>query len=322
MKVTLDLTKLREEGRITQAEYDKLSGLAAEGTGAVAFNILVGFGIVAVGGAALALVPTPMTAIVIGLVVGAIGGGLLAANARQWGLLAQICILAGAVMVAGGIIKFGEGSIASFALVTVLFAVAGIAARSGLLMVGAVLALSSCLGARTAYFHAAYFLGIQEPLLTIVVFSALALVTYLISKQLPAAYERLALIAARASLFMVNFGFWIGSLWGDRLVWLRQMTGEQVDTSFSFSRRATVVIPDWQFAVVWAIALIAVAVWAARANRPWVLNLAAVFGAIHFYTQWFEHLGANPISVLVAGLIALAIAFAIWTMNHRRAATA
>lgn len=322
MKVTLDLTKLREDGRITQAEYDKFSAFAAEGTGTTAFNILVGFGIVAVGGAALALVPTAMTAIVIGLLLGATGGGLLAANARQWGLLSQICILAGAVMVAGGIVKFGEGSIASFGLVTVLFAVAGVAARSGLLMVGAVLALSSCVGARTAYFHASYFLGIQEPALTIVLFSLLALVTYLLSKRLPADYERLALITARASLFLVNFGFWIGSLWGDRLLWLRQAMGEQTDVKLNFSRRVTAVIPDWQFAVVWAIGLIAVAVWAARANRPWVLNLAAVFGAIHFYTQWFEHLGANPFSVLVAGLIALAIAFGFWTFNHRRQAVA
>jgi hypothetical protein len=86
--------------------------------------------------------------------------------------------------------------------------------------------------------------------------------------------------------------------------------------------RALVVIPDWQFAVAWAIALIVVAIWAARANRSWVLNVAAVFGAIHFYTQWFEHLGANPLSVLIAGLIALAIAFGLWTFNHRRKAAA
>ncbi len=149
MKVTLDLTKLREDGRITQAEYDKFAGFAVESTGTVAFNILVAFGIIAVGGAALARAPTPLTAIVIGLLIGGIGGGLLAASAKAWGLLAQICILAGAVMIGGGIVMFEQGSIAAFALVTVLFAVAGIAARSGMLMVGAVLALSSCLGART-----------------------------------------------------------------------------------------------------------------------------------------------------------------------------
>ena len=46
---------------------------------------------------------------------------------------------------------------------------------------------------------------------------------YLISKRLKADYERLAITAARTSIFLVNFGFWIGSLWGDRLMLWRRM---------------------------------------------------------------------------------------------------
>ena len=34
---------------------------------------------------------------------------------------------------------------------------------------------------------------------------------------------RLALVAARTSVFMVNFGFWIGSLWGDDLLLVRSL---------------------------------------------------------------------------------------------------
>jgi hypothetical protein len=63
------------------------------------------------------------------------------------------------------------------------------------------------------------------------------------------------------------------------------------------------------------VALVAVGVWAARANRRWVVNLAAVFGAIHFYTQWFERLGAEPVAILVAGVTALGFALALWRMN-------
>jgi len=47
-----------------------------------------------------------------------------------------------------------------------------------------------------------------------------------------------------------------------------------------------------------------------------VLNLAAVFGAIHFYTQWFEKLGATPFTVLVAGVTTLALAVGIWKYNQ------
>ena len=109
-------------------------------------------------------------------------------------------------------------------IVTAALAGAAIVARSSLLMVAAVLALGACLGARTGYWHATYMLAVYEPLITIVLFGLLALGTYYLSKSLPADYERLALIAARTSVFMVNFGFWVGSLWGDDLLLIRSLS--------------------------------------------------------------------------------------------------
>ena len=53
----------------------------------------------------------------------------------------------------------------------------------------------------------------------------------------------------------------------------------------------------------------------AKNNRRWVVNVAAVFGAIHFYTQWFELLGANPLSVLSCGLVTLGLAMGLWKLN-------
>ena len=111
----------------------------------------------------------------------------------------------------------------------------------------------------------------------------MALATYWVSHRLPADYERLAIMASRTSVLMVNFGFWIGSLWGDRLLLLR---GLKRGKPMSSCR-------TWLFSIGWAAALIAVGVWGVKANRRWVVNIAAVFGAIHFYTQWFERLGAN-----------------------------
>ena len=55
MKVVLDIDKLLAEGRITDAEYTRLKEFAAEDTGSLAFNILIGFGVVATAGGALAL---------------------------------------------------------------------------------------------------------------------------------------------------------------------------------------------------------------------------------------------------------------------------
>ena len=82
------------------------------------------------------------------------------------------------------------------------------------------------------------------------------------------------------------------------------------------------VLPDWLFSIGWAIALIAVSIWAWKANRRWVINIAAVFGGIHFYTQWFEHLGADPITVLISGLLALGFALGLRAMNAKLAGKA
>jgi len=208
------------------------------------------------------------------------------------------------------VIAWGEGSLASMLIVTVVLA---LAARSSLLIALAVLAASACLGARTGYSHATYSLAIFEPTLTIVLFSALAFVAYILSHRLSADYERLALMASRISVVLVNFGFWIGSLWGDPLMLLRGMSSRN---AYDYFINDT-VIPDWVFSIAWALVLVAAGAWAAKTDRRWLVNVAAAFGAIHFYTQWFERLGATPASVLLGGLVMLGIAFALWSFNRR-----
>lgn len=299
MKVTLDLDQLLSEEKITQIEYEKLRELAAKSTGSLAFNILIGFGVIAVSGAALALVPAPTTAIAIGLLILIAGLALLRSGSEQWKVLSNICILVGALMTGGGIVTEFKGSLLSILSVTAIFSVAAIFARSTLLAVLATLMLSASIGAKSGYFHASYFLVIQEPTITVILFSLLAIGLYQLSKKLSVEYEKIALASARAGGFLVNFGFWVGSLWGER----------------SDSRE--VLISDSVFAVLWALALLATAIWSWKQNRRWVLNTVVTFGGIHFYTQWFEHLGASPGTVLVAGLLALAFAVGLRSVNSK-----
>ncbi len=56
-------------------------------------------------------------------------------------------------------------------------------------------------------------------------------------------------------------------------------------------------------------------------NRRGAVNMAATFAGIHFYTQWFERLKASPEAVMIAGVIAVAIAFALWRYNQGRLAS-
>lgn len=314
MKITLDISKLVEDGKLTPAEAERLKALASHETGSLAINVLIGFGVVAIAAGAVALMPTPLTALGLGIALFVIGSAIVLNRIAQWDLFGQICLVIGALMFGGGVVVYGHGSLASSLIVTVAFALAAIAARSSLLTALAVLAAAACLGARTGYEHAMYSLAIFEPTLTIALFSALALAAYQAAKQLPADYERIALMASRVSIVLVNFGFWIGSLWGDPLVLLRGLSGAGVGAL------ARPVVPDWVFSLGWAAALIAAGLWAARANRRWLVNVAAAFGAIHFYTQWFERLGATPASVLLAGLLMLAVALALWSFNRRPAA--
>jgi len=305
MKIVIDVDKLLAEGRITGEECARLNALAVQETGSLAFNILIGFGVIATAGGALALLPSGPTAILLGFLLSAAGMLLCASYAKEWGLLGSMLLLVGSITGAGGILFVTEGGFFGFLIVTVLCLVGSVLSKSSLLAALAVLSLSSTVGALTAYGHATYMLTIRQPTVKVCLFSLLASGAYHLSKVLSLDYQRLAIIVARTSLFVVNLGFWIGSLWGDSLWLQRDM----------WDFRSGTIIPAWVFVIGWAAGLVATGVWAARANKRWVVNLLTVFGAIHVYTQYFERLGASPGSILVAGLAALGIAFAIVRYN-------
>ncbi len=323
MRVTLDLSKLLEQGKITAADAERLKALALQDTGNLGLNILTGFGVIAVAAGAVALLLTafqftPLSAATIGAATFGLGLLLLWPQGELWRLLSQTLLVLGGLTGAAGFFILDQGSPRAALAVTAIFAMTALVARSSLMAVLSVLALGASLGARTGYMHAVYSLSIQEPTVTIVLFSGLALVLYLISLRVAADYERIAIAAARTCLILVNFGFWIGSLWGDRLRLWRYLTQNDVMGGPNFTARGA-IIPDYAFSIGWALALIAVGIWGVRSGRRWVVNVAAVFGGIHFYTQWFERLGANAMSVLVGGVILIAVAFALRAFNRKAA---
>jgi iron complex transport system permease protein len=304
MKVVLDIDRLLAEGRITQAEYTRIRSLGDHPTGSLGLNILIGFGVIATAVGALALLQSAAASVQIGIVLAAAGIYAKTRHQQGWGVLGAMLLLVGALMAAGGIVVLVEG-VAGFIIITALFAMVSILAQSHLMAVLSALALSAAIGAATAYEHASYFLIIRQPLLTIVIFGLLSWGTYGLSKRLPLAYKGIAVSFSRTSLFLVNLGFWVGSLWGDSL-W-------QIEDTWALDSGQ--VIPADVFVVGWTTGLVATGIWAARHNKRWVVNLLTVFGAIHFYTQYFERLGATPATIFLGGLAALGIAFAIARYN-------
>lgn len=322
MKVTLDLSRLLRDGAITRAEHDRLLQLGHVQTGRLFINILIGFGVTGVSVGAVSVVPSALTGIVIGAVLMVAGVCTVLTARERWGVLGNICILVAALMLGPGIILISQGMRTvedadgmtsaivalplAFLFVALLFAGSAILSRSGLLAALTVLMLAAASGSSSFYGHASYTLSITQPFVTVVLFSVLGFAAYRLSRVLNGDWEYLAITVARTSVFLVNLGFWIGSLWGDDLPWITVLT--------------PVTVPPEAFSIVWAVALLGIVIWAGRVNRRWVLNLAAVFGGIHFYTQWFDHFGAGAVGVLGGGLLMLVFAVVLWMVNQRVAA--
>ena len=264
------------------------------------------------------------TALVLGVALVASGLALKQYRQEQWGLLGTANLMVGALTVSGGLLILWEGSVGAFTLVTLILLILGVLAKSGLLIGISPLALASVLGSSTGYWHASYMLIVREATITIAIFALLAWGTLFLSKRLPAAYERLALIYSRMSLILVNFGFWVGSLWGDYPgeSWIHSQIYENPGTFWdSYQqleawRESALFISDAVFAGLWALGLIAVGAWGVKRNRRFVVNTAAVFGSILLYTQWFERLGATPVTVIFGGVVAVGMALGLRKYNR------
>jgi hypothetical protein len=313
IKIVLNITRLVEEGKLTAQEAERLQALARRDTGSLAINVLMSFGAVAVAAGIITLEPAFLTGAALGVALVAIGLGIAA---EQWGLLGTATTIIGALLLAGGVVGFVEADFAGLAFSALLFLALAVAIRSNFLIALVPLALAGALGSSTGYQHAVYMLTVNEPSITIAFFALLAGAAYLVSQHVGQAYQQLAIIFSRVSLILVNFGFWIGSLWGDYPgeTWA-QSEGYRLWSDREAWRAAHLHIPETAFIVGWAIVIIAVGVWAARTNRRWVVTTAAVFGAIEFYTQWFERLGAEPWAIIVAGLTIVGFAIVLWRYN-------
>lgn len=298
MKIVIDLDRALAEGRLTPDEAGRLRAIAATQTSFLAANLVTGFGIVAVAGGLVALFASVVAVGAVGLTLAAAGAGVALGAGERWRLLSQILLVVGSLMLGGGLVAHWEGSRESFLVCLALFAGAGLLARNTLLVVLAVLSLAALLGARAGHWHATYALGLKAPGLTILAFTGLGAGLYALSRRLPADWGGLAIAASRTCVLLVNLGFWIGSLWGDRSLGID--------------------LPPLAMAVGWALAIAGGMAWAWRAERRWLVVTAAVFGGIHFFTQWFALIGASPVSVVLGGLLVVAAGYALRSLMTTR----
>jgi hypothetical protein len=221
--------------------------------------VLISFGAVAVAAGIIALEPAFATGAALGVALVAIGLAISFFAAEQWGLLGTATTIIGALLLAGGVIGFAEADFAGLVFSALLFLALAVAIRSNFLMALVPLALAGALGSSTGYQHAVYMLTVNEPSITIVFFALLAGAAYLISQHVGQVYQQLAITFARVSLILVNFGFWIGSLWGDYPgeTWA-QGQDYRLWSNKEAWRAAHLHVPETAFIVGWAILIMAV----------------------------------------------------------------
>jgi iron complex transport system permease protein len=304
VNILIDVDQLQAEGVLTPELATRLRAAAKRQTGATALNALLAFGTFAVAIGACILAQSAVLAAALGLTL-IIGGAAM--RGAAWDKLAGVGMVTGALMFSGSMaILIDRPKEGSLLVALVLFG-AGLAARSRLLAALTPLALAGAIGGSAGYWHACYEIAVREPTLTITLFSALGAAALALSKRLPNDFASLALVFARMCVVLVNFGFWIGSLWGDTPGQLWRDTNDWEHPSI-----APIV-----FVIAWAILLFIGGGWGARSGRRFLVNAAVVFGGIHFYTQLFERLGPDPLALVVAGVATIALGLALWSYNRK-----
>jgi len=311
MKILIDVDALEREGVLTPELAQTLRSSANRDTGSAAINMILAFGAAAVAAGLLVLFPSSGAATLFGLVFLAAGYLVATLHAKDWGQLGRIWMVVGVLTLAGsvpyGMDKPLLGSLAATAILTC----GALITPSRFLMALAPLALAAAIGGSTGYWHACYEIAIREPTLTIVLFTAIGVSAWVVARSGPPRFSDLAITLARMCVVLVNFGFWIGSLWGD--------TPGHMLTNPQSEWFVDPKIPAVAFAILWAVGLAAAAYWGARNGRRFLVNAVATFGGIHFYTQWFERLGVDPLTVIGAGLLAIAIGVGFWRLNRQKA---
>ncbi|MDC3080861.1 hypothetical protein OA385_00820 [Paracoccaceae bacterium] len=303
MKIVLNIKELLEEGKINQAEYDKLLSLSKNQTGSLALNLLIGFGIIMVCLGVITLTQSASATLILGLLTFLIGLFIQFKGTREWSVLSGCCSISGVLIFTAGInlwvLWAYESDFFSLAtsldfiyaqiLTTVILMVASAFLMSNILTTLSILSTAQIIGAGTSYFTGSYTIWVSSPVVTIILFSALAFLLYYLSRSISSRYENILITGSRTSVLVANFGFWVGSLFG----------GGEIDVSSEL------------ISIIWVLALIGFAVWGWRANRRWVVTVTSIFGTIHFYTQWFTILEMQPASVVIGGVIAIGIGIGI-----------
>lgn len=191
----------------------------------------------------------------------------------------------------------------------------------------AIVPFAQMLDTSTFYEHALYAFYSPEPTLSILQMTVLLLAALWAVSRLNERSARHLRAVALMGFIVANLCALVGSLWGDSVGltlfgphydWSAPDANyeayEQAQAAFIAS---SVTISAEVYSVLWAVALAALAFWAAGTHRRALFNTSLTFGAIHAYTQLFESFGAEPLAFAIGGFAAIPLAWGMWKLNQR-----
>ncbi|MBY6005930.1 hypothetical protein KUV62_18565 [Salipiger bermudensis] len=296
---------------------------------------LIGAGMLLGGGAVELLDKHPETAGGPMAVVGAVIAALAALALRRAGEAARFAtaaiLLMGLALHLGGLAYLmGRNEVSGLPITLYYLYTAALLAWGGwridlrLVTALAIVPFAQMLDTSTFYFHAAYVFYSPEPTLSILQMGLLIAGCLWLAGRAPERLARHARVLIMLAFVVANLCALVGSLWGDVVgeqIWgpgryrFGEMSWEEFSAAREAFRASTLVISHHVFTVLWALALIAMLVWAGLRNQRGMFNAALTFAAIHAYTQLFESFYDEPLAYVIAGLTAIPLAWGTWRLN-------
>jgi hypothetical protein len=300
-KILIDIQHLREEGKISAEEFERLAALAPPKEPGRGINIMTSIGLVVLLSGILALFPSAATAFLLGL--GCLGFGFFLHQKNQEQtehlLLVHILAVLGNGLLTAAILFFSIEKLTWMLLLAAIISFGNaFIFRNALLLFTALTFLSGF-----ASFFPDWELAkdnlFSQPTGHILGFSVLLLLGFFIPWG--KVYQNLRQAFFYGCLFFINLAFFVGTFSGD--TW--EISGQPL------------VIADHFFSALWAL-LLAIGIFLALfLKNQGLFNFFVAFASLHFYVQFFRQLGFSAEVMVLAGLLGLALAFVLTRLNRQ-----